>query len=333
MSKRIETLPELAEVVKNLKSPVAVFAHTRPDGDAIGSTVGMVELLRAMGKEAWALTIDKTPERMQFLMEGVPQKSISEEVLKNWTLVAVDVSCRTLIEPVGDAAIVLAIDHHESHKGYAQNYYVEVGASSACQIVAQLAQLMGMKLSPAAAQGLYAGVLTDTGRFAFGNAGENFARTLETAAWLVRQGAPAKDLAYTLTRAMSLSYLKLLGYVVSEKMEVLAGGAVVLTVLHQEDYARYGCSDEERHALVGALQAIDGVQMSAVVTQDATGLRLSVRAREESYRADLLCAQWGGGGHRAASGARLGAQEPLETFLPRLKEKLLLHWSTYGQVS
>lgn len=335
MSKKLNSLQELAASVHSLQGPIAVFAHIRPDGDAIGSSVGLVELLRSLGKDAFLLVIDPLPARLSFLSKDIPQKTLTPQtpdILSSSTLVALDSSALKLIEPIGAAPIALAIDHHLSHTPYATEYFVDLNASSTAQIIAELARYLKANLSPAGVAALYAGVLTDTGRFAWGNEGENFARTFETAAWLIRQGAPAKDLADTLTRTITLPYLKLQALAL-ERLLLFNENQLAIIPLSIADFASVGCPREDKDLLLAMFQSIAGVQMMILIMSEPGEIRLSARARHEATRADLFCAQFGGGGHRAAAGAVVKTAEPLQEFLPRLKEKLLLHYSSYGPSS
>lgn len=330
---KIETLEALAQAVAALPSSVAVVAHVRPDGDALGSVAGMVGLLRALGKDAFALTDAQLPPRLKFLWDDVPQKEPTSEVVKAAALVALDCADGARMAAPQGTPVVLAIDHHVSHIPFAQQTYVPAGPSSTCQIIADLARHLKVTLPPYALQGLYAGVLTDTNRFAWGNQGEEFSKTLETAAWLVRQGVDARGLSDRLTRTVTLPYLKLQAFVLTQRSEFMQNGRVALMYAHAEELKQLGCDPADKDILISVFQAIEGVDMVFLVLRDPDGIRLSTRARSDAARLDLFCALFGGGGHKAAAGAMLKSEEPLESFLPRLREAIMRHWKAYGQAS
>jgi len=179
-------------------------------------------------------------------------------------------------------------------------------------------------------QGLYAGILTDSNRFAWGNAGADFAQTLEAAAYLVREGVPARLLSDRLTRTVTLNYLRLQGHISNNQTEFLENNQLAFIHAQAAQIKEFGCDPEDKDILLSVFQSIDGVQMLLMVLQDADGYRISTRGRTDACRMDLFCAQFGGGGHAAAAGAMVKTDEPMDAFLPRLRQALLVHWKAYG---
>ncbi len=336
---RLSTLASLVEAARALPSRVCVSPHQRPDGDAVGAAVGMVELLRALGKDAFYLQLDAAPPRVAFLLGDVPARPLDQvlrgELLSGAiALVVVDTSNRSLIESLGELPVALAIDHHLSHEPYAARFFLDEKASSASQLVTELARACDVELSLFGASALYGGIMSDTNRFAWGNSGGDFARTLETAAWLVRRGIPAREISETLTRTVSRSYLSLMAFEISERLKYWQEGKIAVMVTSEAEIEKFGCNAEDKDMLLALFQAIEGVAMSVVVVETKAGrCRLSVRTQRDSLRADKLCAVFGGGGHACAAGTGAGVAMPLAEFLPRLKEAVEVHWKTYGQAS
>lgn len=326
MSTRLQTINQLAEIVKNLKSPVAVVGHARPDGDCVGATVGLVEILKARGVDAFGMTPDPVPEYLRFLVKEVNWLEPDVKALEGRTIVTVDVADVKLIEALGSLSITLGIDHHISNILLAEKLFLDSDAGSTCQIIAELAREMGT-INSLAATALYTGILTDTNRFMWGAKGRQFGRMLETSAWVVRQGADAMEIANLMMGTVKRSTL-ILQRRALEKAEFLEDGKIILVGMSEDDYR--GTTDEDKELLKNFLRSIEGVEAAALVSEKAGFCKVSVRSRKESFRADILCGVFGGGGHKAAGGIGQGVKEPLSTFLPRFREALLLHWKAYG---
>lgn len=334
MPAKIENLSDLAEIIKAIKGPVAVIGHGRPDGDCIGAAVGLVELLKSRGVDAIGMTPDPVPDFLRFLVKETNWREPDLKALEGRTLISVDTAVKKLLgEAFQTLNFALAIDHHVSHVPFAEKYFLDpspTGAAATCQIIAELAREMDAKICPAAATALYAGILTDTFRFMYGAQGLAFARLLETSAWIVRQGVDALPLTDRLMGDTRRSFIQLTSLAL-EKAEFLEEGALVLVGLNEADYTSVGATEEDREVLVNFLRSIEGVKVAALLSCKEGISRGNLRARGPQYAMNKLCAVFGGGGHPAAGGIR-NIKEPLEVFLPRFKEALLLHWKTYGVV-
>ena len=150
----------------------AVAAHLRPDGDAFGSVLGLCHALRGAGREAFPLGLGPAPETYDFL-EGlewnVPAEGFAPR--PDDTLVVCD--CGTpdrlpeAVRPFAAAMPVLCIDHHEPGEGFPGPCLVRPAAASASELVHDVAKRAGLPISRAAAEALWVGIATDTGRFCY----------------------------------------------------------------------------------------------------------------------------------------------------------------------
>jgi phosphoesterase RecJ-like protein len=329
-SKKIESLASLAEVVKNLKGPVAVVGHVRPDGDCVGACVGMVELLKARGMDVFGMTPDPVPEYLRFLLGDVLWKEPDAKALEDRTVVAVDVPGKRRLG--GGFPVALAIDHHFSHEQdlFADSYYVDVQQASASQIISSLARMLEGKVNPKQAKALYAGILMDTLSFTVGASNAAIQNAMNEASWLISQGADGLGLCDRLIRNTRRAYLRYLNFVL-ERAEYLENGKILLVGVNQKDIDALGATDEDRVNVGNFLVSIEGVEVSAIIRENNGVCKGSLRGRENEYRLDLLAREFGSGGHQKASGVGgEGIKEPLETFLPRFRAALLSHWKTYG---
>ena len=329
MSEPVKTLKELFEELKNLRGPVVVVGHARPDGDCIGSAGGLVEILRAMGIEAYGMIPEPIPEFLRFIVKDIPWLETDLLALQGKTVVAVDTAAKKLLESFSGVEYSVAIDHHAIRsEGVGQKEYVDSTALSVCQILAELVRETGLTVSKKGLEALYSGILSDTYRFLYGSGDKNYSRVLRIAAWLVDQGIEIQSVTERLTNTYTRSFLNLLGLTMG-KSEFLEGGKIVLVGLGEEEMNRVGAVYGDKDILVSMLRSIAGVEISAVIIHRNGRSYGSVRGGRPAYSVNKLCAVFGGGGHDMAGGIR-DVQEPLETFLPRFRKELLAHWKVYG---
>lgn len=303
---------------------VLVLAHRDPDGDALGSALGLKHLLEGVGKTVYVHRDGALPEEYAFL-PGLEATS-SELPAASEIDLAVLLDCheparagqkaQALLESLPRVAV---IDHHMGQVSFGQPRWVDPDMAATAQMVTLLAQGMGLPLSPQAATCLFVGLQTDTGRFCYSNTGP---AALRVAADLVEAGARPWDITqevYSSSRAR----LVLFGRVLAS-LKVLAGGRLALALARQADLEELGCPSSDLDRMVEELRAIRGVEVAALLKELADGTaKASLRSRGK-VDVGALALELGGGGHHNASGARLAL--PLEQaagFLAQRLENLL----------
>ncbi|MEO6875258.1 MAG: bifunctional oligoribonuclease/PAP phosphatase NrnA [Opitutaceae bacterium] len=297
---------------------VAVIGHARPDGDCIGSQVGLARVLAADGHDVVCVNADAVPRRLGFLVPGMKFLR-TDDVLKDATeYAAVFVDCADHARPGERLKArfpkpVANIDHHLSNIGYAEINLVDSSSAATCEILAGLAFDAGLKVDAATAQALYTGVLTDTGQFRFASTSR---KTFLIAAELMACGARPTEVGFELYERESLGKLELLQrYLASLKME--CGGRVCIGTLPAGVFESTGSSAEDTEGLVDYARAVDGVSVGVLIEERADGsVKASLRAKDAAYRVDQIAAQFNGGGHACAAGLNL--KEGTEDFYPRL---------------
>lgn len=311
---------------------VLVLAHRDPDGDALGSALGLKHMLEAVGKTVYVHRDGALPEEYAFL-PGLEAAS-SELPLAQDLDLAVLLDCheparagqkaQALLESLPRVAV---IDHHLGQTSFGQPRWVDPEMAATAQMVTLLAQGMGLPLSPQAATCLFVGLQTDTGRFCYSNTGP---AALRVAADLVEAGARPWDITqevYSSSRAR----LVLFGRVLAS-LKVLAGGRLALALARQADLDELGCPSSDLDRMVEELRAIRGVEVAALLKELADGTaKASLRSRGK-IDVGALALELGGGGHHNASGARLAL--PLERAADFLAQRLedLLAQLPGGQV-
>jgi len=297
---------------------VAVVGHARPDGDCIGSQVGLARVLAAAGHDVTCVNADAVPRRLEFLVPGMRFVRTDEMLRDTRDYAAVFVDSADHARP-GERlkarfpAPVGNIDHHLSNIGYAEINLIDSGSSATSEILAGLALDHGLTIDAQAAQALYTGIVTDTGQFRFASTSR---RTFLLAAELVTLGAQPPEVGLELYERESIGKLALLqSYLASLRME--CGGRVCIGKLPAGVFESTGTTVEDTEGLVDYARSIDGVDVGVLIEDRPDGtVKASLRAKDAAYRLDQIAAQFNGGGHACAAGLNL--KRDTENFYARL---------------
>lgn len=286
-------------------------SHVRPDADAIGSEMGMKGLLELLGKHVTIVNPSATSNHLQFLdPEGVIQKlgaDIKPKLAREADVhVVLDTSAwqqlgdvRGVLEKT--AARKVVIDHHVSSDDLGAVEFKDTQASATGVLIAELAQFLELTPPADVAEAIFCAIATDTGWFRFSNTDS---RTLQAAAWLIDRGARPDVLYQQLYERSSLSRLKLHGRVL-DRVVVECDGRLAHTYVLQDDFKETGAHPSDTEDLVNECLTVEGTQCAAIVVeQQSKQAKVSFRSRTDLDVAEIA-EQFGGGGHKKASGAML----------------------------
>ena len=274
-----------------------LLTHKRPDGDTIGSAVGLCELLRALGKTAWLLpSLDATSLFTDYLAgHEAPEGFVPA------TVVSVDVASLGLLPPNAEeykGRIDLAIDHHPSNEFFAKETCLEADKAACGEIVWKICDHVGI-MSPAIAAPLYVAVSTDTGCFVYGNTTPH---THRVAAALMEQDIPYQALNKKHFRTKSMRRMMLESLILRD-MHLYHGGSVAVAAISLAVMAEAGADTDDTEDIAAFLGQIEGVLHSATIRELKPGqCKISLRTNPNFLNATATCARLGGGGHVAASG-------------------------------
>lgn len=296
---------------------VAVIAHVRPDGDAIGSVLGLGTLLTEAGKQVQFIL----PDGASALYTHMAHYDSIQNALHEPVDVVVVLDCSDLLrtgDVLNGCRVDVNIDHHPTNELFAEINLVEVGAAATSQIITMHAPAWGLSLSKAAAEPLMAGILTDTIGFRTSN---TTADTLQAAALLMEQGVDMSGLYYSTLLERSFESVKLWGRGLENLQK---DGRLAWTVLKEEDRkaSRYsGKDDAELTALLATIKGVDAIVV--FVVQNDNEVKVSWRATN-GVDVSNLAVSFNGGGHAPASGATVtGAlDEVIERVLGETKKLL-----------
>jgi len=299
-----------------------ITSHVRPDADAIGSEMGLCGILEQLGKEVRIINPSQTPNHLAFLDPTKRIRKIGEGVTMEQTCdtdvhMIVDTSAwqqltdlRKTLETTKARKVV--IDHHLSSDHLGADLFKDTTAAAAGVLICELAVALGV--TPTAEQGtaLFAAIATDTGWFRFPNVDE---RTLKTAAWLIGLGVQPSNIYRELYERSSLSRLKLHGRVLS-RITVEFGGTMGMAYVLQKDFDETGAHPSDTEDLVNECLTIEGTCCAVILVEQKSGqVKVSFRSRAGLDVAQVA-EQFGGGGHKLASGAMLaGPFENAQTII------------------
>jgi phosphoesterase RecJ-like protein len=297
-------------------------SHMRPDCDALGSELGMAEILRAVGKDAWIINGQATPPHLAFLDPASRIRSLDmdlgpHELPRFDLLMVLDTAAWAQLGPMAQVlrstdAKKIVIDHHVSGDDLGAEVFKDATCDSTGRLVLQAARALDVALTPEMATPLFAAMVTDTGWFRFNS---TTGETLRAAAQLVDAGASPSTIYADLYEQDTEGRVRLRGVILARIQRELEGRLVHTFVL-KDDFQRCGASPSDTEDVINMTLAIRGTEFAVIlVEQPKGGFKASFRSRGASD-CSQIAEQFGGGGHRAAAGAFLAGS--LEEVQPRV---------------
>ncbi len=272
-----------------------VCMHVSPDGDCAGSAVALCLALRALGKTAFVAPVNDLSRELQpYVMPLLAKTDFAPEFV-----VSVDTAAGERLADGAPSQVQLAIDHHVSHKPYAEHTCVLERASCG-EIIYELLAPLGVALTPALAEPLYIAVSTDTGCFKFGNTTPH---THQVAAALMETCFDAARVNHLFFEQKSPVRIALEQAVLSG-MELLADGKVAVMTLTQAMMDAAGAAEADTDALSALTRIVEGVHIGIFLKEKQGVVKVSVRTLPDCD-ASAICALFGGGGHRQAAGCTI----------------------------
>ncbi len=324
--------PELDHVLEELRQAdkLLLTTHENPDGDALGSLLGMHLILTQLGKDSvMYMSPDELPlphEYREMKFEGLVG-ACPEDMGER---VAVFLDCGNIDRmPVDflrrDGIHILNIDHHHDNTRFGTVNLVAMEASCTAEIVFAIAGELGAEITPAIAEALYVGLVTDTGRFMYENTS---AAAHRMAAELIAAGVAPHLVHRRLFENLPFTRLQILARALASVTRYDAG-AITLAVLTREDFEETGAVETDSEGVVDHLRAVEGTAV-AVLVRDQLGeerrgsRKASLRATDERVDVSRIARALGGGGHRQAAGfsTRRATAELVATVREHVAEQL-----------
>lgn len=309
--------------------------HTGPDGDALGSTLGFANYLNTLGKEALVIVPDAYPDFLawmpgsQEILRFDKHREKAELMIAMADVIfAMDYNALSRVDDMGaliakSKAKKVLVDHHLSPENFCDLSFSYPQLSSTCEVVFRLIVAMGGydQLGKAACECIYAGMMTDTGCFSYGPCTQEVYLIIS----MLMQKEINKDRIYNkVFNNYSEGRLRLMGYVLYEKLRVFPDHHAALITLSREEMARFDFNKGDSEGLVNIPLQMKGIYFSAFLREDTEKdlIRVSLRS-QGTFACNKFAAQYfNGGGHLNASGGQYNGtlEEAIEIFEKALEE-------------
>lgn len=286
-----------------------VTSHVSPDGDNIGSTLGMYYYLKQIGKEVFYVIDDSAPLNLRFLLENVKMLKSSEFNIDKYTIIALDCGDRSRIcvdEKIKDSAEkIICIDHHASNDFYGDINYIDIEASSTSELVYNLLVRYNEKyntnvIDEKIATALYTGLVTDTGNFSYSSTHPS---SFEMAKQLLTLGAKRDIIIQNIFQSNPYNYYKLLGEALNT-LDIFNGNIASIT-LTKEMLKRNCISFNDVDGITSYTRDIQGIEVG-ILFKEKKENEVKVSLRSKNYvDVSEIAKIFGGGGHIRAAGCTI----------------------------
>lgn len=295
---------------------VVIVSHTNPDGDAIGSSLALAEVLRMRGHETTCIV----PNRFPYYLEWIPRAKemlvyrFDAEQAKATidcadVIICADMNNLSRLEELSEAiasnttAKRLLIDHHlNPGEGFDLVFSHPESSSTAFLVYSILSQAFGTQIiDRTIATQLYVGIITDTGNFAFSHLTPELFRAV---AVLVEAGIDIPTIYNNIYNSFTEGRARLFGYAINRKMKTLLKGTVAYISLTEEELCRYWFQQGDSEGFVNYPLTVKKMRMSAMFTQQHDFIRVSLRSRGNIDVDTFARRYFNGGGHRNAAGGK-----------------------------
>ena len=291
--------------------------HAGPDGDALGSTLGMAHYLKALGKETAVIVPDAFPDFLAWLPESqeivrfdkYPEKA-KLMIATADVIVAMDYNALSRVDDMGEVigkakGTKVLVDHHLQPDHFCDLEFSYPQLSSTCEVVFRLVYAMEGydQLTKAACECIYAGMMTDTGCFSYGPCTQEVYLIISM---LLQKGINKDRIYNKVFNNYSEGRLRLMGYVLYEKMRVFPEHHAALITLSREEMARFNFNKGDSEGLVNIPLQMKGIYFSAFLREDTEKdlIRVSLRSQGTFPCNKFAAKYFNGGGHLNASGGQ-----------------------------
>ncbi|MBE6700847.1 MAG: bifunctional oligoribonuclease/PAP phosphatase NrnA [Ruminococcaceae bacterium] len=310
-------IKEASKILESLDF-VVIYTHAHPDGDALGSSFALCEILKKMGKRVKVVCLDTLPAYLQFIWD------VKGDDFEAQNIVTCDVADMTLLGDYKEnKKIVLAIDHHKQNRVDCENLLCIPEMAATGEIIFELAREMNISLDTYIAECLYTAISTDTGCFKFSN---TTAHTFFAVSELCRY-APEGNFGYLNTPLFitkSVNKMKFENEIISN-MKFYFEGKVSVAVVDTELLKKHSVSDSETGGVEQLGKTLEGVELAITLKEREDGYKVSMRS-SDSIDCSEICGHFSGGGHHSAAGCffKKSADETVTEILSYIEEKGIL---------
>lgn len=308
------SFPTFKTLLKKTKN-VVIVTHWSPDGDAIGSSLGLYHYFKRLNKSVNVVVPNAYPDFLKWMPGNKMVLNFQEQEKKVTKLLnsadiifTLDFNSYSRLEKLGEvlketSAPKVLIDHHQQPDSYASYYFHDVKACSTCELVFDFIVGLGDKkrIDKKIAACLYTGLMTDTGSFRYPSVTSNTHLIISE---LLKTGIVPSDIHSAVYDSYSLDRLKLLGYALSEKMKVIEGFPVAYFTLSEKELSKFNYQKGDIEGLVNYPFSIKGIKVCALFNESDDYVKISFRSKGKIDVNTFARKYFKGGGHINAAGGR-----------------------------
>ncbi|CAM3750549.1 bifunctional oligoribonuclease/PAP phosphatase NrnA [Hathewaya histolytica] len=294
----------ISKVVDYIKNPnkIGITFHTSPDGDSLGSSLALLQILRKLNKESYIICKERIPDNFRFL-------PYSEEITGKVTVPLKGTECIIVLDCGNIERInadldfyspeysILNIDHHKSNENYGKLNYINTEASAVAEIIYTLMKNSGVELDKNIATCLYTSILTDTGSFRHSS---TTSTTHNIVADLIRTGIDFSNIHRIIFDNKSFNRIKLYGKVIDD-MELSPNGKVAFIYVKKDYFDQLDLEEGDTSDLLTFGMKIDTVEVVVLLKEKEDGTKVSLRSKN-IIDVRLIAESYNGGGHTRAAG-------------------------------
>ncbi|HHZ17681.1 MAG TPA: bifunctional oligoribonuclease/PAP phosphatase NrnA [Acholeplasmataceae bacterium] len=291
---------------------IIIHRHLKPDGDAVGSQIGLKEALKANFPDKRIYAVGDTNEKYAFI--GSPD-DISAEFYADALVIVVDTPEEEMISDkrYRDGAVLVKIDHHPARSSFGHIEIVNTDFESCSGLIADILFNLGLELSPLAARALFTGIVTDSGRFRYSSIN---ARTFEITAKLLRYDFDFNEV-YNNLYEEELAFVKLRATFI-QKFQLTPNNVAYIKTTAAE-LKEYGIDMvTASRGMINTMSGIKGVDIWVNFTENPETGKIMAEIRSNKHNISEVAVRFGGGGHRSASGAALRSFAECDAMLAEL---------------
>lgn len=337
----IRQMQNSAQLQQLLSSPkdIVITTHRNPDGDALGSSTALQLLLERLGHSVKVISPSEypaffawMPKVADMLIYDLEPEDVEKQLQRADIIFCLDFNALERIDKVGEIIATLPdttkvmIDHHLYPEDFPDFILSETSASSTCELIYDFVELMDWKrhLDPLIVECIYTGILTDTGGFKYATN----AKLMRTVGQLLDYGIDNTEMQERIFNNMTEKQLRILGFCLSSRMEILPEFKTGIIWLSKKDYEKLDIQRGDTEGVVNYLLRMPNVRMAAFVHEQPTITKLSLRSKGSFSVQELAREHFRGGGHQNASGGAsyiglMPTLRKLKGLLPQYQEGLL----------
>lgn len=320
-SRVIKETDRIKKLLHESSKNIVIITHVNPDGDAIGSCLALGRILSLNGHRTGIITPNEYPDFLkwmpgndQIVIFSHGQKKARQLIEEAGIIFCIDFNDLSRIKKINElveesAALKVLIDHHPTENFFADAVYFDVHTSSAAELIFDFVQELGFEkfMDNEFATCIFAGIMTDTGCFSYNS---SIPHTYQVVARLLEYGIDKDRIYYQTYDNYSADRMRLLGYVLNNKMEVFPEYHTAVISVTREEQKKYHFHPGDSEGFVNYPLSIKDIRFSALFVEKDDHVKISFRSKGLFSVNEYARLHFNGGGHRNASGGEyFGAME------------------------